>query len=151
MKPIPEIPNNVAVGIPAETLRRRPDIKRAERALAAQTARIGVATADLYPKFHLFGTIGLESISSDIFWDASSRFWSIGPSMSWNIFDAGAIRQNIKVQTERQKQALSSYESAVLNALEEVENALTAYAKEQNRYEFLNKAVIAAKEQSFWQ
>ena len=149
MKPIPEIPNNVAVGIPAETLRRRPDIKRAERALAAQTARIGVATADLYPKFHLLGTIGLESISSDIFWDASSRFWSIGPSMTWNIFDGGAIRQNIKVQTERQEQALSSYESAVLNALEEVENALTAYAKEQNRYEFLNKAVIAAKRTEF--
>jgi NodT family efflux transporter outer membrane factor (OMF) lipoprotein len=149
IKPIPAIPHNVAVGIPAETLRRRPDIRRAERALAAQTARIGVATAELYPKFHLFGTIGLESISSDIFWDASSRFWSIGPSMSWNIFDAGAIRQNIKVQTERQRQALSSYESAVLTALEEVENALTAYAKEQNRYEFLDKAVIAAKRTEF--
>lgn len=149
IKAIPLIPLEIAVGIPAEVLRRRPDIRRAERALAAQTARIGVAVADLYPKFHLLGTIGLESISSDIFWDASSRFWSIGPGMTWNVFKGGAIRQNIKVQTERQKQALSTYESTVLSALEEVENALTAYAKEQNRNEYLAKAVKAAERTEF--
>ena len=106
-KPIPIPPASVAVGVPAETLRHRPDIRRAERNLAAQTARIGVATADLYPKFRLFGSIGLESFSNDVFLDYSNRTWRYGPGASWNIFDAGAIRQNIKVQTARQEQALN--------------------------------------------
>jgi outer membrane protein, multidrug efflux system len=144
-KPIPVLPVTVAVGIPAETLRHRPDIRRAERTLAAQTARIGVATADLYPRFHLFGTIGLESLSSGDPWEWASRTWGIGPSISWKIFHAGAIRQNIQVQTARQKQALIQYESAVLNAQEEVENAIVAYVKEQLRRESLKAAVTAAK------
>ena len=144
-RPIPALPATVAVGIPAETLRHRPDIRRAERLLAAQTARIGVATADLYPKFRLFGTIGLESISTGDFLEYASRAWGFGPSVSWNIFDAGAIRQNIKVQTARQEQALIQYESAVLGAQEEVENVLVAYAKEQHRREFLSKAAAAAQ------
>lgn len=144
-RPIPVLPVTVAVGIPAETLRHRPDIRRAERTLAAQTARIGVATADLYPRFRLFGTIGLESISSGDLWEWAGRTWSIGPSLSWKIFHAGAIRQNIQVQTARQKQALIQYESAVLKAQEEVENALVAYAKEQRRRESLKAAVTAAR------
>jgi NodT family efflux transporter outer membrane factor (OMF) lipoprotein len=144
-RPIPALPAIVAVGIPAETLRHRPDIRRAERFLAAQTARIGVATADLYPKFRLLGTIGLESISAGDFFQYSSRTWGFGPSISWNIFDAGAIRQNIEVQTARQEQALIQYESAVLGALEEVENVLVAYAKEQQRRESLIKAEAAAQ------
>ena len=143
-KPIPMLPVTVAVGIPAETLRHRPDIRRAERNLAAQTARIGVATADLYPKFRLMGTIGLESISTGDFLESASKTWSIGPGISWNIFHGGAIRQNIKVQSARQEQALIQYESTVLNALEEVENVLVAYAKEQRRRESLSKATNAA-------
>jgi len=144
-RPIPVLPVTVAVGIPAETLRHRPDIRRAERNLAAQTARIGVATADLYPRFRLLGTIGLESISSGNLWEWASRTWSIAPGISWKIFHAGAIRQNIQVQTARQKQALIRYESTVLKAQEEVENALVAYAKEQRRRESLKAAVKAAK------
>jgi len=144
-KPIPVPPMIVAVGVPAETLRNRPDIRRAERNLAAQTARIGVATADLFPKFQLFGTIGLESLSSKDFLEWASRKWSIGPGVSWNIFDGGAIRQNIKVQTARQEQALIQYESAVLNAQEEVENVLVAFAKEQRRRESLSRATEAAR------
>jgi len=144
-KPIPVPPMTVAVGVPAETLRNRPDIRIAERNLAAQTARIGVATADLFPKFRLFGSIGLESLSSKDFFERASRAWSIGPGVSWNIFDAGAIRQNIKVQTERQEQALLQYESTVLNAQEEVENVLVAFAKEQRRRESLSRATDAAR------
>jgi len=144
-RPIPELPATVVVGIPAETLRHRPDIRRAERNLAAQTARIGVATADLYPKFRLFGTIGLESLSSGDFFEWASRTWTIGPGVSWNIFHGGAIRQNIEVQTARQEQALIQYEAAVLRALEEVENILVAYAKEQLRRESLAKAATAAQ------
>ena len=144
-KPIPVLPVTVAVGVPAETLRNRPDIRQAERNLAAQTAQIGVATADLYPKFRLMGTIGLESISTGNFWESASRTWSIGPGISWSIFHGSAIRQNIKVQTARQEQALIQYESAVLGAQEEVENILMAYAKEQRRRESLARATDAAK------
>lgn len=144
-QPIPTIPVTMTVGIPAETLRNRPDIRQAERNLAAQTARIGVATADLYPKFSLAGTVGLESISASDLFLSASRAWSIGPSITWNLFNGGAIRQNIEVQTARQEQAMVAYESAVLHAQEEVENALTAYAKEQLRQEFLNRATIAAQ------
>lgn len=143
-KPIPVLPVTVAVGVPAETLRNRPDIRQAERNLAAQTAQIGVAKADLYPKFRLMGTIGLESISTKNFLESASRTWGIGPDISCNIFHGGAIRQNIKVQTARQEQALIQYESTVLKALEEVENVLVAYAKEQRRRESLAKATNAA-------
>jgi len=144
-RPIPVPPVTVAVGIPADTLRHRPDIRRAERNLAAATARIGVAKAELYPKFNLAGTIGLESLSSSDFWEWASRTWRIGPSISWKIFHAGEIRQNIKVQTARQEQALIQYKSAVLKAQEEVENALVAYAREQRRRESLKATVAAAK------
>jgi len=144
-KTIPVIPPSVAVGVPAETLRHRPDIRRAERNLAARTARIGVATADLYPKFHLMGTIGLESLSSSNFFDSASQIWRIGPGMSWNIFQGGAIRQNIEVQNARQEQALISYETTLLKALEEVENTLVAYAREQQRMESLRAATTAAR------
>ncbi len=144
-KPIPGIPQTVAVGIPADTLRNRPDVRRAERYLAAQTARIGVATADLYPRFRLLGSIGLESVDSGDFFDWDSRFWGIGPNVSWRIFDAGATRGNIEVQTIRQEQALIEYQATILDALEEVENALVAYAKEQQRQDSLSKAVLAAQ------
>ncbi len=146
IKPIPVPSITVAVGVPAETLRNRPDIRRAERNLAAQSARIGVAMADLYPKLQLFGSIGLEAVSSEDFLKWSSRTWSFGPNISWNVFDAGAVRQNIKVQTARQEQALVQYESAVLNAQEEVENILVAFAKEQRRRESLARATEAARQ-----
>ncbi len=146
IKPIPGIPPQLAVGIPAEAMRRRPDIRRAERRLAAQTARIGVATAELYPKFRLFGTIGLEALDLESdFFDARSRFWNIGPGVSWNIFHGRALRLNIELQSEKQRESLIHYKSSVLRAQEEIENALTAYAKEQIREEFLEKAVSAAK------
>lgn len=144
-QPIPVPPLTVAVGVPANALRRRPDIRSAERQLAAQSARIGVATADLYPKFQLMGTIGLESIHSGDFFDKASRFWTLGPSVSWRIFDAGAIRRNIEVQNAIQEQYLAAYEGAVLGALEEVENALTTYAEEQVRRSHLKQAVAAAQ------
>lgn len=141
----PEVPREVVVGIPADVLRRRPDVRRAEKDLHTATALIGVATADLYPRFHLFGTIGLESIHATDLFNWSSRFWEVGPGFTWRIFDAGSIKQNIKIQTERQKQALLNYEKTILKALEEVENALIAFEKEQERRESLLKAVSAAE------
>ncbi len=143
--PIPVVPPEIAVGIPADMLRRRPDVRKAEWELAAQTARIGVATADLYPTLRLTGSIGLKSSESSSLFKSASNFWSIGPAISWNIFDAGAVRRNIEVQSALQEQSLNAYEAAILNALEEVENALVAYAEEQNRRNSLNEAVQAAQ------
>jgi NodT family efflux transporter outer membrane factor (OMF) lipoprotein len=144
-RPIPLPPPSVAVGVPAEVLRRRPDIRSAERNLAAQTARIGVATADLYPKFSLSGSIGLESLELGDFLEDASHTWKIGPGVSWNIFDAGAVRRNIEVQSALQEQALIQYEASILTALEEVENALVAYYEEQNRRNALKNATEAAR------
>ncbi len=144
-KPIPEAPVEVAVGVPAEALRRRPDVRRAERQLAAQTARIGVATADLYPKFSLPGSIGLEALSSNHLFSSANRAWSLAGSFAWTIFKGGAIRQNIEVQNALQEQALKQYEATILSALEEVENSLVAYAEEQERRDTLTEATQAAE------
>jgi NodT family efflux transporter outer membrane factor (OMF) lipoprotein len=144
-KAIPITPLEVAVGVPADILRRRPDVRRAERQLAAQTAEIGVATADLYPKFSLLGSIGLEALSPGNLFLTSSRTHGIGATVAWPLFDAGTIRSNIEVQTALQEQALIRYESAILIALEDVENALVAYAKEQNRRQSLTEATEAAR------
>ncbi len=143
---IPVPPLQLAVGVPAETLRHRPDIRRAERRLAAQNARIGAAVADLYPKFNLTGYIGLESFSSTGLFNSGSHTWRFGPGIFWNIFDAGAIRRNIDVQSALQEQALIQYESTVLSALEEVENSMVAYVQEQFRHESLITATEAARE-----
>jgi len=145
-QPVPVVPLEVAVGVPADTLRRRPDIRNAERKLAAQTARVGAATADLYPKFTLSGSIGIEALSLGNLITAGSRTFSIGPRILWPIFNAGSIRANIEVQSAIQEQAMIQYESTVLSALEEVENALVAYGEEQIRRRSLDEAADAAKQ-----
>ena len=144
-KSIPVSPFEVVVGIPADTLRNRPDIRVAERQLAAQTARIGEAEADLYPRFTLLGSIGLESLKADQFFGADSGVWSIGPSVSWPIFHAGSIRSNIEIQNARQEQLLARYEKAVLVAVKEVRDALVDYAREQERQDALAAAVDSAE------
>jgi outer membrane protein, multidrug efflux system len=140
--PIPPTPLKVPVGLPSELVRRRPDIRRAESQLHAATARIGVATADLFPKFSLTGTFGFSSNDltklSNL---ASSKFWSFGPTVTWPVFAGGAIRWNIEVQNALQEQALLTYQKTVLTALKDVETALVAYAKEQERRQSLATAV----------
>ena len=143
--PIPTAPITIAVGIPAEALQRRPDIRKAERDLAAQTARIGVAEAERYPKIRLSGSIGLEAGKLADLLDGAALLWNHGPRISWNIFDAGAIRNTIKVQEALQEQALIAYETTVLEALEDVENAMTAFAQEQLRRMRLMRAVQSAQ------
>jgi outer membrane protein, multidrug efflux system len=143
--PIPTTPLEIAVGVPADTIRRRPDVRRAERQLAAQTARIGVATADLYPKFSLSGSIGLEAPSLGNLFLSKSKTNSAGSSISWSLFRGGAIRQNIEVQSAVQEQYLIKYEFAVLTALKDVENALISYAEEQKRSQALREASQAAQ------
>lgn len=142
---MPDVPPEVAVGVPADVLRRRPDIRRAERELAAQTARVGVAMADLYPKFSLSGSIGLEALSLNGLFSSAAKTATGGSLINWPIFRGGYIRQNIEVQSALQEQALIQYEAAILSALEDVENALVAYVEEQNRRDDLQEGVQAAQ------
>lgn len=144
--PIPPVPPRVPVGVPADLLRRRPDIRRAERQLAAASARIGVATADFYPKFSLTGSFGLDSSQIKQLFDWNSRYFALSPGVSWPIFDAGRIRSNVQVQKELARQAATSYESTVLNALREVEDSLTSYRTEQLRRKSLADAVDESRQ-----
>lgn len=139
--PIPPTPPEIPVGLPSDLLRRRPDIRRAEAQLHAATARIGVATADLFPKFNLAGSYGLSAIEVLRLGRPTSNFWSWGPTVTWPIFAGGRIIYNIKVQDALQEQALLTYEKTVLTALKDVETALVAYAKEQQRRKSLIIAV----------
>jgi NodT family efflux transporter outer membrane factor (OMF) lipoprotein len=144
-RPIPEPTDAVAVGIPADLLRRRPDIRRAERELAAQTARIGVATADLYPSFSIGGSVGMEALDLTDLGSAGTGFFSIFPSFNWPIFSAGKIRNRIRVEEARTEQALIFYELTVLEALEEVQDAIVAYTQETARRDRLTEAVDASQ------
>jgi NodT family efflux transporter outer membrane factor (OMF) lipoprotein len=142
---LPQPDDKVAYGIPADLLRRRPDIRQAERLLASQTARIGIATADLYPTLSLGGSVGLEALDFDNLGDGGSVFWSIVPKISWPIFTGGKIRNRIRAEEARTAQALAAYEQTVLRALEEVQNALVAYGQEKMRRDRLLEAVNASQ------
>jgi multidrug efflux system outer membrane protein len=140
---IPAGPPVVPVGIPSELLRRRPDIRQAEAEIHAATAQIGVATADLFPRFSLTGNLSTQGDKFSALGDWANRFWSIGPSASWTLFATGRIRSNIEVQKALQEQSLIIYRQIVLTALQDVENALIASAKEQEHYQALTAAVAA--------
>jgi NodT family efflux transporter outer membrane factor (OMF) lipoprotein len=140
---IPAPPVDVAVGVPADMLRRRPDVRRTERELAAQTARVGVATAELYPKFTLMGSIGIEALSVNRLVSTPTRSYSFGPDQLAHLQGRRDTGQH-RGQSALQEQALVEYEKPVLSALEEVENVLTAYAEEQNKMESLRLAERAA-------
>jgi len=142
--PVPTAPIEIAVGVPADLLRRRPDVRAAERNLAAQTAQIGLAEASLYPNLSLSGSIGLDSLSIRNLLGGTETVQGI-VSSAWTLFDAGAIRQNVRIQTARQEEALASYQATVLNALKEVEDALVALANEQTRIRSLESAVASAQ------
>ena len=140
---IPPAPPEIPAGLPSEILRRRPDIRRAEARAHSATAQIGVATADLFPKFNLTGSLSFRGTNANVFfWD--KRSWSFGPSADWQIFNAGSVSANIEVQKALTQQALIEYEKTVLTALNEVENALITYSNEQQR----NKALLEAVTQN---
>ena len=141
--PIPKPPAQVAVGLPSELLLRRPDVARSERQLAAQTAEIGVATRDLFPRFFITGAASLQSVRASDFFDWQSRVLSIAPSVSWQIFSGGRIRANIALQTATQHELLAAYEAAVLQAFQDVEDALVAFSNEQATRAQLQDAVRA--------
>ena len=135
--PVPPVPPEVPIGLPSDLLRRRPDVRRAERQLAAETARVGVAKSDWFPKFSLTGDAGMESVTFRKWFEPASLFWSIGPTLQWRALDFGRVRAEVNAQKAVQQAALAEYESTVLSSLRETENALVAYAQEQNRHEAL--------------
>lgn len=143
---IPAAPIEVAVGVPADTIRRRPDVRSAERLYAAQFAQVDAARADLYPTFRLAGSIGLESLSLAKLLLPGAGFWSATPSVSTKLFNRTQLRQNVVIQTERQEQAALTYESRVLQALRDVEDALTNLTQEAARRDHLVAAAAAAGE-----
>ena len=142
---IPEAPPDIMTGVPADILRRRPDVRRAERQLAAQTALIGVATADLYPTFSIGGLLQAVAGSFSNVFQGESVGWSIIPGFRWDIFKGGKIRNNIRAEEARTQQALYGYQQTILLALEEVENALVAYDREMVRRARLRDAVDASQ------
>ncbi|MEJ2039175.1 MAG: efflux transporter outer membrane subunit [Desulfosarcinaceae bacterium] len=140
---IPSAPPVVPLGVPSDLLRRRPDIRQAEARIHAATARIGVAAAELFPKFTLTGSFGYQSSDFGSLLDWVNHFWSFGPSVLWRLFESGSLRANVEVQKALQEQELITYRQTVLNALQEVENALVASAKEQSHRQALVTAVTA--------
>jgi outer membrane protein, multidrug efflux system len=140
---IPAAPPSVPAGVPSELLRRRPDIRSAEAQIHAATARIGVATADLFPKFTLSASAGFQNNDVNSWLNWGNRFWSFGPSVNWQIFDSGRTLSNIELNKALQDQSFISYRQTVLTALQEVDNALIASAKERDHYQALATAVAA--------
>jgi multidrug efflux system outer membrane protein len=141
---MPIIPETIHIGNPAELLRRRPDIRIAERTLAAATARIGVATADLFPRVTFVGTIALEAKTLSGIGAAGSDAYSLGPRISWAFLDLGRVYARIKAADASAEASLAQYEQTVLNALEETENALVNYNQERARQVLLASAAQAS-------
>lgn len=142
---LPPPPPSVPVGLPSDLLRRRPDVRRAERALAAETARIGVATADNYPRFFLTGGLGLSSLETGNLFEAASRNWNLGLGFNWPLFTGGRIDANIEAADARAEQALHRWETSVLVALQETHDALVAYGREQERLVSLHEQAAAQR------
>jgi NodT family efflux transporter outer membrane factor (OMF) lipoprotein len=143
-KSIPSPPVEVAVGIPADLLRRRPDVRQTERQLAAQSAQIGIAKADLFPRFALFGTISVAAQDFDDLFKGDSFENFGGPSFRWAILNYGRIQSNIRVQDARFQALIGDYENTVLRAQGEVENAIAAYLGTQRQVTSLTGSVTSA-------
>ena len=143
--PIPVAPPELPLGLPSELLRRRPDIRRDEKKLAATVANIGVATADLFPKFSLTGATQLQSISVSNLLSEGSLYWTFGPTVTWPIFQGGKIVANIDKANAQRDEALITYQQTILNALEEVENGIVAFSRERERDQYLLEEVSASQ------
>ena len=151
---IPVASETVIIDVPSNLLRRRPDIRLAELRIATQSPQIGIAKADLYPHFYLFGTIGWrssdatsvfgQSVLGDIF-SYKSLYWSVGPGFSWDIFNYGRIRNRVRVEDARLQQLVVTYKNTVLNAQREVEDAMVAFLRAREEEQFLKDSVASAE------
>jgi NodT family efflux transporter outer membrane factor (OMF) lipoprotein len=143
---IPSAPPEVAVGIPADLLRRRPDIRAAERAVAAQSEQIGIALADLYPHFSINGEFALEAEDFGQLFASPSSAGSIGPSLRWDLLNYGRIINNVRLQQSGLQELIANYRNTVLTANQEVEDALVAFLRNQQRVRYLEAAVKETQE-----
>jgi len=143
-RPIPAPAEIVPVGLPSELLLRRPDVRAAELELHAATADIGIATAELYPRFFLTGMAGVQSVSFTDAFDAASGAWSIGPRVLWPLFQGGRLRANVSAAEARRDAAYQRFRQVVMTALEDVERSLVDYAEEQLERRELERAVLAS-------
>jgi multidrug efflux system outer membrane protein len=139
--PVPLTPPDVPVGLPSDLLRRRPDIREAEAQLHAATAQVGVAVSDFFPQFSLTGSVGYESGQAETLFGGSKRLWSFGPQFTWPIFQGGSVISNMHLQDALRDQAYLNYQKTVLTALQDVENALIAFAKEWDHRKALADSV----------
>jgi multidrug efflux system outer membrane protein len=142
---MPHLPELVAIGNPEQLLRRRPDIRAAERNLAASTAGIGVAVANLFPRVTFIGDIGLQATSFTALGGPASDTRSFGPSITWAALDIGHVRSRITAAGAEAAAALAQYEKTVLTSLEETENALVDFGKIRSRRDFLVESVKASQ------
>lgn len=140
---IPQPPQEVVIGIPAELLRRRPDVRQAEREAAAQSARIGIAESEFYPHISITGTIGVQAEYLSNLFQPNSLAASIGPGFSWNILNYGRIKNNVNAEEARFQQSIINYRNVVLSANEEVENGIIGYLTEQDRSRALDMSARA--------
>ncbi len=146
VKPLPAPPDIVPVGLRSDMLRRRPDVRMAERELAASIADIGVEIADLFPKFFVTGDIGSQARAFGDVFSAAGGVWSLGSLVEWPVFEGGAIRARIKAEEAESEMALAAYEQSVLNALADSETALTRYGQELETRKRLAAAVRSRRE-----
>ncbi len=146
--PIPTAPVDVAVGIPADLLRRRPDVRRAERQAAAQSALIGVAAAEWYPAFSINGNIGYASERFPDLFKAAALNGSVGPSFQWNLLNYGRILNNVRLQDGKFRELVFDYQQAVLNAANEVENGLVTFLRAQRRTKLQSASVTTPRKPS---
>jgi len=142
----PRVPAEVAIGVPAEMLRRRPDIRYAEYIAAAQSAQIGVAKADLFPAFTISGAIGVRADDFANLFSNNTTAGFINPGFSWNFLNYGRIQNNVRVQDAKFQETLLNYENTVLSAYSEVENALTGFLRSKQQAVYLRRSVRAARE-----
>jgi outer membrane protein TolC len=144
-EPIPSAPAEVCVGIPVDLLLRRPDVRKAERAAAAQCARIGVAEAELYPSIGVGGFFGGASSDFATLFNTSSYTGIVAPNFSWKIFNYGRVLAGRRIEDARFQQKVLEFQQQVLHAGEEVEEALAGYLQSQNQAEALVKSVKASE------
>ncbi len=143
---IPKPPPQLAIGVPAELLRRRPDVRKAEREVAAQSALIGVATADLYPHFSINGTIFLDAMDATDLFSPDSVAGAVGPSFRWNVLNYGRLNANIQVQKARFQQLAIQYQNTVLQANAEAEDAIISFLKAEQQAESLARSADASNQ-----
>lgn len=147
VRPLPKAAGLPAAGLPSELLSRRPDLRKTERQLAAASADIGVATAELYPKFDLAATLGLQGNTlSNLMTISSGRYWSVAPGVSWRLFDGGKTRATVENKRAVYAENIAQYRASFLTPLEEVENTLVTYYAEQNKHRILAESVRANEE-----